>query len=183
MTPKSILNFWFGLPPAKWWEKDDALDAQIREKFTETYEAAATGALDAWAEEGPESALALILTLDQFPRNMFRNDTKAFATDKKAANLTKAGLLQGYDLWFKENKPEDWRAFFYIPLMHSENLEDQRRCVDLFATHGPEKNLPFARLHHDIIARFGRFPHRNALVGRKNTLEESAFLKHPGSVF
>jgi uncharacterized protein (DUF924 family) len=183
MTPQNILDFWFNLPPEKWWKKDTALDKQIREQFMETYKAAAAGKLDTWAQEGPEPTLALIITLDQFPRNMFRNDATAFATDEKAANLTKAGLLRGYDLWFKENKPEGWRAFFYISLMHSENLGDQRRCVDLFATHGPGQNLPFARLHHDIIARFGRFPHRNAALGRKNTAEEEAFLQLPGSGF
>lgn len=169
-----ILAFWSEAGPKKWYAKDDAFDAEIRTRFTGTYEAARSGALDDWAET-PEGALALVIVLDQFPRNMFRDDARAFATDAKARSITNAAIERGFD---KRIAPP-LNQFFYLPLMHSENLADQDRCVTAFAGGAPE-NQKFAKIHRDIIARFGRFPHRNAVLGRTTTPEEQAFLDEGG---
>lgn len=183
MQPSDILNFWFAdETAAKWWVKDAGFDAEIREKFTDIYEQAKNGQLNDWQNDA-ESCLALILILDQFPRNMFRDSGQAFATDGVAISLVYHALERGYDLALKEDKPEAWRAFMYMPLMHSEQLRDQVRCVELFTTHGPAANVPFAQRHHDIIARFGRFPHRNTLLGRVSTVAEQAFLNQAGTSF
>ena len=156
-----ILSFWRAAGPGKWFAKDDAFDNAIREKFLATYEAAAAGRLSDW-EVQPESALALVITLDQFPRNMFRGDGKTFAADPVAMAVAERAIQKGYDQKFAVAE----RAFFYLPFEHSEKLADQERCCALFRATGDAELLKWAELHADIIRRFGRFPHRNAMLGR-----------------
>jgi uncharacterized protein (DUF924 family) len=174
-SPEQVLNFWFGAGPQKWFAKDDSFDAAITERFLPTYEAAAAGRLHDW-EAGAESALALIIVLDQFSRNMFRGSPRTFAADALALSVAKHALAQGFDEKFEIPK----RNFFYLPLMHSENLGDQELCVALSREKADENTLKFAELHADIIRRFGRFPHRNALLGRRTSPEEQAFLDMGG---
>ncbi|WP_439271812.1 DUF924 family protein [Pseudochrobactrum sp. HB0163] len=176
-SPQEILDFWF-LPAteAHWFVRSDDLDAQIKQRFYSVYEQAAAGELDQWREEA-RNALALTIILDQFPRNMFRGTPNAFATDAKAREIANYALDHAYD--HRVNVKE--RAFFYLPLMHSENLPDQQRCVQLYEALGDDYALGFAREHRDIVQRFGRFPHRNAILGRENTAQEAEFLKtHKG---
>lgn len=176
-----VLTFWFGDDPeekrAAWFEKDAAFDTEIVERFASAYEAAASGALDGMAST-PLGCLALVIILDQFPRNMFRNDPRSFTTDDKALGLSKDALSKGFDQALNENQ----RAFLCMPFMHSEGLADQQRSVELFATIS-EQNLDYARQHLVIVERFGRFPHRNAVLGRRSTDEEIAFLNEPNSSF
>ncbi|MFT3811133.1 MAG: DUF924 family protein [Micropepsaceae bacterium] len=173
-TAAEILEFWTAAGPAKWYAKDDAFDAAIAARFKAAYEAAAAGAYDGWAAT-PEGALALIITLDQFPRNMFRDDVRAFAADAKARDIANAAIEQGLD----KQIAAPLNQFFFLPLMHSEDLADQDRCVAAFAGGTPE-NRKYAEIHRDIIARFGRFPHRNAVLGRTTTPAEQAFLDKGG---
>ncbi len=182
-TPSRVLEFWFSdeVEP-KWFFGGAAFDAQIAERFSQTHERAALGGLDHWADT-VEGRLALILVLDQFSRNLHRDRAEGYASDDKALRLANTALRLGDDLWLKVNRPASWRSFLYMPFMHSENLSDQRRCIDLFLTHGPAESIAFARAHHDIIARFGRFPHRNAVLGRDTTQEEAVFLSRNGSGF
>ena len=170
-----ILSFWRAAGPDKWFAKDDAFDHAIREKFLATYEAAAAGKLSAW-ETQPESALALVIVLDQFPRNMFRGDGRTFAADPVALAIAERAIAKGFDQKFAVAE----RAFFYLPFEHSEQLADQERCCALFHATGDAELLKWAQLHADIIRRFGRFPHRNALLGRSTTAEEQAFLDGGG---
>ncbi len=176
-NPQEILDFWFSKETeAHWFVRSDDLDAQIKQRFSAIYEQAAAGELDAWREDS-RTALALTIILDQFPRNMFRGLPRAFATDTKARVVAKYALDKAYDQAVSDKE----RAFFYLPLMHSEVLEDQQRCVQLYEALGNEYSLGFAREHRDIVQRFGRFPHRNAVLGRENTPEETEFLKtHKG---
>ena len=174
-TPTAVLDFWREAGPKKWYVKDAAFDDDIRSRFLATYEAAAAGRLSAW-EENPEGALALILTLDQFPRNMFRGDARTYAADSLAHAVAERAIARGFDKKF--TMPE--RTFFYLPFEHSESLADQERCVDLNRAAGDEEALKWADLHADIIRRFGRFPHRNAVLGRETTPEEQAFLDGGG---
>jgi len=175
VTPGQVLDFWFGADPKKWFSRDDAFDAAIREQFLPTYEAAAAGRLADW-EATPESALALILVLDQFPRNMFRGSPRTFAADALALAVAKRAVAQGFDQ--KLELPR--RNFFYLPFEHSENLADQERGVELIRLNSDAESLKWAELHADIIRRFGRFPHRNALLGRSTTPAEQAFLDAGG---
>ncbi len=170
-----VLAFWRDAGPDKWFEKSEDFDRACREGFLPTYEAAAKGRLDDW-EKTPEGALALVIVLDQFPRNMFRGDARAFATDPLALEISKRALTSG----FERKVDRDLVPFLYMPLMHSENIGDQRRCVDLFADYGDPNNLKYAQIHEDIIRRFGRFPHRNAVLGRDTTPAEQAFLDAGG---
>lgn len=169
------LAFWRGIGREKWFTRDDAVDAEIRRRFLGTYEAAAAGRLAAW-EESAENALALVVVLDQFPRNMFRGHARAFAADPLARVVAERALARGFDAAVGP----DLRAFFYLPFMHSEDLADQERCVALFRAHGEPNGLHYAELHADIIRRFGRFPHRNAALGRATTPAEQAFLDAGG---
>ena len=175
MTPAEVLAFWRAAGPDKWFEKDDAFDAEIRERFFHTYTAAAAGRLAAW-EQDPESALALVIVLDQFPRNMFRGDARTYAADPLARAVADRAIAGGFDQRYAP--PE--RQFFYLPLTHSENLADQERCVALNRAAGDEEGVKWAELHVDIIRRFGRFPHRNRALGRVTTPEEQAFLDAGG---
>jgi uncharacterized protein (DUF924 family) len=191
-TPDDVLDFWFPADQARanqlWWGKQAQLDAEIRERFGATLAAARAGHLDSWAETA-RGRLALIITLDQLSRNIHRNLPDAFAGDAQARALTHAGVALGHD---RELRPME-RLFFYLPLEHSESLADQQRCVELMRTlaeqvdptHGERfaSFVDYAVRHHDIVARFGRFPHRNAVLGRPSTPEELEFLTQPGSSF
>lgn len=170
-SPTDVLRFWRAAGPEKWFKKDAAFDDAIRERFLETYEAAAAGGLANW-EAAPESALALTITLDQFPRNMFRGSARAFAVDPLARSVADRALARGFDKAVDPGEPQ----FFYLPFEHSELLADQERCCELFRATGNAQLLKWAELHADIIRRFGRFPHRNAALGRVTTPKEQAFL-------
>jgi uncharacterized protein (DUF924 family) len=170
-----VLAFWTKAGPDKWYEKDDAFDRAIRDNFLPTYAAAADGRLTPWEQE-PDSALALVIVLDQFPRNMFRGSPRAWAADELARNVADAAIAQGFD----QAIGKELRAFFYLPLMHSENIEDQELCVELCRALGNENNLKYAELHADVIRRFGRFPHRSPVLGRETTPEEKAYLDSGG---
>jgi len=174
-TRQAVLDFWFGLDPEKWYKKDAAFDAEIRERFLPTYEAAAAGQLSEW-EQAPESTLALLIVLDQFPRNMFRGSPRTFAADARALAIAKGAVERGFDKTLDVQK----RTFVYLPYEHSESLEDQERGVALNRASGDAESLKWAELHADIIRRFGRFPHRNAVLGRSTTAEEQAFLDAGG---
>jgi len=174
-TAAEVVSFWAEAGHDRWFNKDDAFDAEIRRRFLAAHEAAAAGQLAAW-EAMPQGALALLILLDQFPRNMFRGSARAFATDPQARAITAAALLRGFD----GQVPATLRAFFYLPFEHSEDLADQDRGVALYTAAGDTDGLKWAKIHHDIIARFGRFPHRNAVLGRATTAEEQAFLDDGG---
>ena len=177
--PEDILSFWLDeVGPEGWYKQDDDLDEAIRTRFLETWKAAAEGKLDQWMLR-PDQSLALLILLDQFPRNMFRGVETAFSTDKKALAAAKKAICDGHDL--KVDEPQ--RQFFYLPLMHSECLTDQERCVRLFMTRMPQtggNNLPYAKEHRDVIRKFGRFPYRNDALGRNTTANEQAYLQEHG---
>jgi uncharacterized protein (DUF924 family) len=173
-SPHDVLTFWFAPGQSdRWYEKDQAFDAEIRERFLPTYEAACSGHLEGW-REGPESLLALIIVLDQFPRNMFRGSPRAFAFDEAAVRFTREGIARGFDAALSEAQ----RDFFCMPLMHSESLSDH----DLLRECGLG-NTRYALEHREIIARFGRYPHRNAVLGRDSTPEEASYLTAPHPTF
>jgi uncharacterized protein (DUF924 family) len=174
ITPADVVAFWRGVGPDKWFEKDPALDKEIRRRFLPLHEAAAAGKLAAW-EQSAQGALALLILLDQFSRNMFRNEARAFAADPQARAVASRALLNGFDAAFP-----DMRGFFYLPFLHSEDLADQERAIALYKGAGDADGLKWAELHADIIRRFGRFPHRNAALGRATTAEEQAFLDGGG---
>jgi len=173
--PAEVVTFWRKAGPNRWFEKDDAFDAEIRERFLGLHETAAAGTLGHW-EQSAEGALALLILLDQFPRNMFRGQERAFATDPLARAVAAGAIVRGFDA----QAPEGMRGFFYLPFEHSESLADQDKAVSFFKATADAKNLKWAELHRDIIRRFGRFPHRNAALGRATTPEEQAFLDGGG---
>jgi uncharacterized protein (DUF924 family) len=175
ITPADVLAFWRAAGPDKWFERDDGFDAAIRERFRATYEAAAAGRLAEW-ENTAEGALALLLVLDQFPRNMFRGDARSFAADPLAHGVADRAIARGFDTLYVPPQ----RRFFYLPFTHSENLADQERCVALNRAAGDDEGVKWAELHADIIRRFGRFPHRNRALGRATTPDEQAFLAGGG---
>lgn len=175
MTQASeITGFWRDAGMEKWFARDDAFDAALGHRFRDAHEAAAAGALDGWNAHA-EGALALQILLDQFPRNVFRGTARMFATDARALALADAAIAQGHDRAVEQAL----RLFFYLPFEHSEALADQQRAVALITPLGPDL-LHYAQVHLDVIARFGRFPHRNALLGRTSTPEELAFLAAGG---
>ncbi|MBD2625702.1 DUF924 family protein [Trichormus variabilis] len=187
---KTILEFWFGHPdepnygkPQKFWfSKQPDVDKEISTRFIEDYQKAATGYLDDWINT-PDTCLALILLLDQFPRNIFRDTPEAFATDWEALSAAQHAVAQGYD---RQLLPVQ-RWFIYLPFEHSENLAHQRQSVKLFQqlSHDPESlsAIEYAFEHMKIISRFGRFPHRNQILGRISTTEEEEFLQQGGNSF
>lgn len=177
VTPQDILDFWFSQSTeAHWFVRSDDLDSDIKQRFSAIYEQAKAGELSGWKEHA-NSALALTIVLDQFPRNMFRGSPAAFATDAMAREVSKYALDKAYD----QTMDLKSRPFFYLPLMHSEDIEDQERCVTLYEALGNDFSLGFAIQHRDIVKEFGRFPHRNAVLGRQNTSAETEFLKtHKG---
>jgi uncharacterized protein (DUF924 family) len=188
-TPDDLLEFWFSdHSRAHWFEKDAAFDAAIRERFEVTLRAAATGELDHWARTAP-GALALVVLLDQFPRNLYRGSARAFATDARARSIAGQAIARRQD----QETPLDRRFFFYVPFEHSESLDDQERSLALFqfwaeAHDGGARDqalefMPYIHRHAEIIRRFGRFPHRNEVLGRESTEAELAFLREPMSSF
>ncbi len=178
---KDILDFWFvETQPIQWFQVNEAFDKIITERFEGAYETAAQGGYDDW-QHNADGALALCLLLDQMPRNMFRGTPKAFATDKKALIVTKYAISKGLDQVHSPQK----RRFIYLPFEHSENLNDQRRSVELFEKTKDEDQLgyEYAVRHFKIIEQFGRFPHRNKILKRDNTPEEEEYLAQIGAGF
>lgn len=188
--PNDILNFWFanptqpeyGKPQKFWFEKQPEFDDELRTRFQQDYQQAATGHLEAW-KNNPESCLALILLLDQFPRNMFRGTPQAFATDNQAVATAETAVNKSYDQQLLAVQ----RWFIYLPFEHSENIQHQQKAVNLFQQLSndteSQSTVSYAIQHLEIIQRFGRFPHRNEILGRVSTTEEKEFLKQPGTSF
>lgn len=158
---EDLLNFWFGLEPEQWWKADPALDSEIEERFHDLW-AEQQGQMPAAFLDSPRHALAAVILFDQVPRNMFRGHADQFRTDTLALAITKAAVDKGLDDALAG--PE--RGFLYMPFQHSEDLADQKRSLLLFTALGDSYQLHYAKLHHDVIERFGRFPHRNAILGR-----------------
>jgi uncharacterized protein (DUF924 family) len=199
---KALIDFWFGpegdplreKPREIWFKSTKALDKAVRARFLGDHERAARGALADW-EASPRAALALVLLLDQVPRNIFRGTPRAYASDEKARAAADRAIWGPREILLRGEPRRDfdlevppvWRIFFYLPFVHSEEIADQRRALELFAALPPDPNRPEARRqvcrHYQIIARFGRFPHRNAILGRVSTAEETAFLAEPHSSF
>ena len=176
VTPDTVNDFWLNeVGPKGWYTQSDALDQDIRDRFLATWNDAPTLA-PAWAAQGAHSALAALILTDQFPRNMFRNDPRAFSTDTLARSIATDAIAAGLDL----QTPEPQRQFFYLPYEHSEDLADQNHAVALFAERMPGENLRHAQLHRDTIAKFGRFPWRNAALGRVPTAAEQALMDDGG---
>ena len=187
---REVLDFWFGREGDpeygqfrdEWFRQDPEFDARVTDKFAGLYEEAAAGELDNWRDDA-ESCLALVIVLDQFPRNMFRGDGRTHAEDDRAFGVSAYAVEHALD----RELPAFQRMFLYMPFMHSENVEDQRRSVQLFERLAREEGAPdvvsYAVGHRDIIERFGRFPHRNEILGRETTPEEAVFLTTEGSSF
>ena len=183
---KAVLDFWFGAPGdaahgrprPEWFRKDPAFDAAIRDRFAPLVERTLRGEHDAWAEAS-ESALARIVVLDQFTRNIFRDTPRAFAGDPQALAAASAMVGRRFD----EQLPAFMRSFVYMPFEHAESMPSQDEAVRLFTTLGEADTLDYAHRHRAVIERFGRFPHRNAVLGRRSTAEEEAYLREPGSGF
>lgn len=177
--PEDVLSFWLDdAGEAKWYIQDDALDAEIRDRFLTAWEGATEGRYSLWLTY-PSGALAYIILTDQFPRNMFRGTAQAFETDRASLAAAKAAVNKGWDLQIDEPA----RQFFYLPMMHSENLYDQERCVRLMCERMPEygaSNLLHARAHREVIRKFGRFPYRNEALHRATTEPEARFVSDGG---
>jgi uncharacterized protein (DUF924 family) len=170
-----VLGYWRAVGPQRWFVKNTAIDAEIRDKFQNLHAAAIEGLLGNWEDE-VSGALAHVIVLDQFSRNMFRGSAAAFAADPLARATAGRAINRGFD---RQTTKEE-RPFFYLPYMHSEALADQERCVELCRAAEDEGTLKYAELHAGVIRRFGRFPHRNAVLGRVTTPEEQAFLDGGG---
>ena len=174
-TPADIIAFWREAGHDRWYSKDDAFDAEVCRRFLGLWQCAAAGELASW-ETGDDGALALVIVLDQFPRNMFRGDARTHASDPLASAVAHRAIDRGVDARIDPVL----REFLYLPLMHSEHLGDQLRCIELSRAAGLAESLKWAEHHADIIRRFGRFPHRNQILGRATTPEEQAFLDAGG---
>jgi uncharacterized protein (DUF924 family) len=179
IDPKAaeVLRFWFEDHPEDWFVKNPDFDAHVRARFLALHEAAAAGQLAHWADD-PRTCLALVILLDQFPRNMFRGEARAFATDAQARAAARVILERGWH----EAMSRPQQLFAYLPFEHSEALADQVLCCELMKDFDAEQ-LRYAIRHREIIERFGRFPHRNAILGRESTPAEREFLRQPGSAF
>jgi uncharacterized protein (DUF924 family) len=175
VTPAGILAFWRDAGPDRWYRRDDAFDAEVRRRFFGLWQQASAGELSSW-ETSDDGALALAIVLDQFPRNMFRGDIRTYASDCLAREVAHRAVERGVDARIDPAL----REFVYLPFMHSERLPDQLRCIELSRAAGHTESLKWAVHHADIIRRFGRFPHRNRLLGRATTPEEQAFLDEGG---
>ncbi len=179
MSPEEIVEYWLDeVGPKGWYGGGEALDNQIRDRYMGMWQEATEGAFGLWLIR-PRGVLAYLILTDQFPRNMFRDDPRAFATDASARAAAKGAIDHGWDLRW----PEPGRQFFYLPLMHSENLTEQDRCVRLVADRmpvGKANTLVHARAHREVIRRFGRFPYRNKALGRTDTQAEAAFMTAGG---
>lgn len=172
MQSTDILNFWYTPPmPQHWFNSSPAIDTAIRERFEHTWAEAKAGNLEAW-QESAEGCLALCIVLDQFPLNMYRGEARSFSTEQQAVAVTKYAVAQGFD----QQLPPERVMFLYMPLMHSEHLVDQDESVRLFTAVGLTENARFAEHHRSIVQRFGRFPHRNAALGRESTPAELEYL-------
>jgi uncharacterized protein (DUF924 family) len=170
-----VLEFWIEAGPDKWFKKDADFDREIAERFGALHEVAAGGTCDPW-QETAKGAMSLVILLDQFPRNMYRDTPRAFATDAKALAVADRAVERGFDEAFEP----PLRRFLYMPFMHAEDLKMQQRCIDLCAAAGDEDGVKYARIHAEIIKRFGRFPHRNKILGRNTLPEEQRFLDEGG---
>lgn len=180
-TKAEILHFWFEeTEPRQWFQKNDAFDQHVIERFLGCYKMAADGLCDGWRQDA-EGCVALCIVLDQFPRNMFRGRPETFATDHKALLVAKHATANKFDEMVALEK----RRFLYLPYEHSEDLQDQKRSVELFARirEGDPVGYEYALRHLQVIEQFGRFPHRNAILQRENTAEESAYLSQEGAGF
>lgn len=179
VTPEDVLRFWLDdCKPSDWYVQSDALDQRIREQFLDTWKAAKAGKFSMWLTY-PSGALAYIVLMDQLSRNMFRDSGDAFATDRAALAAAKSAIDKGWDMRIDEPA----RQFFYLPLMHSENLCDQDRCVRLMCDRLPQSgasNMLHARAHRQVIRDFGRFPYRNDMLGRKSSPQELAYVDGGG---
>jgi uncharacterized protein (DUF924 family) len=174
-TIDDVLAFWRAAGPDRWFARDEAFDAEIRTRFRATHEAAARGELGAW-EDTPDGVYALMILLDQFPRNLFRGSPRAFATDAQALAIAQRAIARGFDKAFRP--PES--RFIYMPFMHAEDLAHQERCIALCEASDDPEGVKFAVIHRDIIRDFGRFPHRNPVLGRDTTAREQEFLDEGG---
>jgi len=172
-SPDSILDFWFsaGVRPL-WFKSTSEFDAEVRQRFADTWQVAQRGELGAW-EDSASGALALVIVLDQFPLNMYRGRPESFATEAAARDVARRAIARGFDGVLDSGQ----RVFLYLPFMHSEDTADQDYSVQLFAQPGMEDSLKWAQHHRDIVRRFGRFPHRNALLGRVSSDAEIAYLE------
>jgi uncharacterized protein (DUF924 family) len=175
IRPAGILAFWREAGRDRWYKRGEAFDADIRRRFLDLWRKAAAGELASW-EASDDGALALVIVLDQFPRNMFRGTACAFASDALARDVARRAIDRGADRRIDPTLLE----FLYLPFMHSEHLPDQMRCIALFRDADNAENLKYAEEHADIIRRFGRFPHRNRLLGRETTPDEQTFLDKGG---
>ena len=172
ISPQEVLEFWYSESSKNlWFTSTNEFDLLIKSKYEELWESAAAGELDDWRNDA-ESSLALIIVLDQFPLNMFRGTAKSFATESDAIRVTHHAIAKNFD----QQLPNSMLSFFYMPLMHSENLEDQELSVQFYQRAQLESNLRFAKHHRDIIKKFGRFPHRNSILGRTSTKAEIDYL-------
>ncbi len=176
-TPEEIISYWIDeVGPEGWYKAEDAMDETIRTRFLESWEEARAGRLDHW-QCSRTGALALLILCDQFPRNMFRGDGRSFATDAKALAVAKKAIDKGFD----KDAPMPERIFFYMPMMHSEAGSEQDHSVRLIKLNAPESDyLYHARVHREVIRQFGRFPYRNAALGRVSTAEEADYLANGG---
>lgn len=174
-SPAVVVDFWRDAGYERWFARDDAFDDDFHGRFLDAHHAAARRELEGWMESA-DGALALIVLLDQFPRNCFRGSAHSYATDGLARHYASRAIAVGFD---KQVDPA-MRFFFYMPFEHSEAQEDQQRALDLFAALGDANYMKYAQLHADLIARFGRFPHRNAALGRESTQEEVDYLAGGG---
>jgi len=176
---QQVLDFWFNeISPKMWWQKDLEFDAEIVQRFGLLHQQAVHGELFEWRENA-ESSLAEVIVLDQFSRNIYRDAPQAFAADPLALALAQQAIKNGFDKLVEA----EMRSFFYLPFMHSESKRIHEEAVKLYTAHGNENNLEFEIKHKVIIDRFGRYPHRNEILGRVSTQEEIAFLKEPDSSF
>src|SRR5882672_12867707 len=171
LTPADILTFWREAGPDRWYSRDDAFDAEVRRRFLDLWRKAASGELSSW-QASDDGALALVIVLDQFPRNMFRGNARTYASDPLAREVANRAIGSGLDARIDPHLQE----FLYLPFMHSEQLADQMRCIELSRKAGLAESAKWAEHHAEIIRRFGRFPHRNRILDRATTPDEQAFL-------
>ena len=175
MTEDDVIDTWMMAGEERWFAKDPAFDGALSVRFRSALADARSGAFDHWART-PRGALGLVILLDQFSRNIHRGSPLAFAADARALRLAKDVVAKGFDYAF----PAPVAMWFYLPFEHVEEIESQMRCIGLFTKRGPPEMIYWVKLHHDIIARFGRFPHRNRILGRQSTPDEIAFLAAGG---